>query len=84
MVYYTFTETTITASKLQLILNNVQSELKLEKVSSLAKDTRIKYLEEMVIKASFDLDNSKSMENIIKKKNANIAALKKKLKLPTI
>lgn len=82
MVYSTLTQTTITSSKLQLTLNSVQSQLKLEKVSSLSEDTRIKYLEEVVIKAGSDPDNSKSMEDIIRKKNVDIAALKNQLKLP--
>lgn len=82
MVYSTFTQIDIISCKLQLSLNNVQSQLKLEKVSSVAKDEKIKYLDEMVIKASFDANSSKSMEDIINKKNANIAAIKNKLKLP--
>lgn len=82
MVYSTFTPTAVTSSKLQLSLNNVQSQLKLEKVSSLSKYNGTKYLEEMVIKAGFDPGNSKAMEEIIKKKNVDIAALKKQLKLP--
>lgn len=84
MVYSTFTHTAITASKLQLTLNNVQSQLKLEKISSLDKDTRIKYLEEMVVKDGLGQDNSKSTEEMIRKKNVDIATLKKKLKLPTM
>jgi len=48
----------------------------LEKVSSLAKDTRIKYLEEMVVKAGLDLENEKATKEIIIKKNVDIATLK--------
>lgn len=84
MVYSNFIHTAITVSKLQLSLNNVKLQLNLEKISSLAKVNRIKYLEEMVIKASFDPTNSKSMEEIIKKKNFDIASLRNKLKLPAI
>jgi len=51
-------------------------------VSSIAKDNIIKYLEEMVVKAGFDPGNSKAMEEIIRKKNADIVSLKKQLKLP--
>lgn len=83
MVYSTFTQASITTSKRQLSLNNVQSQLKLDKVSSLSKDNRNKYLEKMVSRAGFDPDNSKSMEKIIKKKNADIVALKMQLNLPT-
>lgn len=74
MIYSTCTKTTLTASKLQLSLNNVQSQLKLQKVSSLAKDKKNKNLEEMVIKAGFDPGNSKSREEIIKKNNGDIAS----------
>lgn len=51
-------------------------------MSSLAKDDIIKYFEEMVVKEGFDPGKSKAMEEIIKKKNVRIVALKKKLKLP--
>ena len=37
----------------------------------------------MVMKAGFDPSDSKAMEEIIKKKNADIASLRKKLKFPT-
>lgn len=83
MVYSTFTHTTLISSKMYLSLNNVQSQLKLEKISSLAKDKRIKYLDEMVIKAVFEPDNTKSMEEVIKKNTIDIESLRKKLKLPT-
>lgn len=83
MVYSTFTYTTITASNLQLTLNNVLSQLKLEKISSLAKDTIIKYLEEMVVKVGLDPENSKSTEEIIRKKNVDITTLNKQLNIPT-
>lgn len=82
MVYSTFTQTALTTSKLQPSLNNVQSQLKLEKNYSLAKDNKISYLEEMVFKAGFDPTDSKSMEEIIKKKNIDIVSLRKQLKLP--
>jgi len=52
-------------------------------VSSLAKDNKIKYLEEeMVVKEGFDAGNSKAMEEIIRKKNADIAFLKKQFNFP--
>lgn len=82
MVYSTFTQIVVTASKLQLTLNNVQSQLKLEKISSLAKGTLIKHLEEMIVKVGLDPKNEKATEEIIRKKNVDIAALKKQLKLP--
>jgi hypothetical protein len=54
----------------------------LEKISSFAKDNRIKSLEELVLKIGYDPSNVKALEEMIKKKNANIASLRKQLKLP--
>jgi hypothetical protein len=62
-------------------LNNAQTQLGLEKISSFAKDNRIKTLEELVLKIGYDPSNVKAAEEMIKKKNADIAALRKQLKL---
>jgi hypothetical protein len=59
-------------------LNNVQSQLKLEKISSLAKDNKIKSLEELVLKIGYDPSNVKAVEELLKKKNDDIASLRKK------
>jgi hypothetical protein len=65
-------------------LNNVQTQLKLEKISSFEKDNRIKTLEELVLKIGYDPSNVKEVEEMIKKKNVDIASLRKQLKfLPT-
>jgi hypothetical protein len=63
-------------------LNNVQTQLKLEKISSFAKDNRIKNLEELVLKIGYDPSNVKEVEEMIKKKNVDIASLRKQLKIP--
>ena len=84
MISSTLTNTTLSLSKLQVSLANVQSQLKLEKVSSFAKDTRIKTLEDMVVKIGYDPSNVNAIEEIIKKKNVDIAALRKQLKIPAI
>ena len=52
----------------------------MEKISSLAKDTRIKSLEDLVVKIGYDPSNMNSIEHIIKKKNYDIIALRKQLK----
>jgi hypothetical protein len=65
-------------------LNNVQTQLKLDKILSFAKDNRINNLEELVLKISYDPSNVKVAEEMRKKKNADIASLRKKLKLPPI
>jgi hypothetical protein len=44
MIFSTLTNTSLTAAKLQVSLNNVQSQLKLENISSLEKDNKIKSL----------------------------------------
>ena len=74
----------MTAAKLQVSLNNVQTQLKLEKVSSLAKDNKIKSLEELVLKIGYDPSNVKSTEEILKNNNSDISSLRKQLKLLAI
>jgi hypothetical protein len=67
----------MTSSKLQVSINNIQSQLKLYKISSLAKDNKIKSLEELVLKIGYDPTNVKEVEELIKKKNVDIASLRK-------
>jgi hypothetical protein len=83
IVFSTLANASTTVAKLQVSLNNVQTQLKMNKVSSFAKENRIKYLEEMVLKIGYDPSNVKVAEELLKKKNANIASLRKQLKLPT-
>jgi hypothetical protein len=54
----------------------------LEKISSLAKDNKIKSLEELVLKIGYDPTNVKATEELLKKKNVDITSLRKQLKLP--
>jgi hypothetical protein len=63
-------------------LNNVQTQLKLDNISSFAKDNRINNLEELVLKIGYDPSNVKVAEEMIKKKNSSIASLRKQLNLP--
>ena len=72
MISCTLTNTATHLSKLQVTLANVQSQLNMEKVSSLAKDTRIKSFEELVIKVGYDPSNINVAEEIIRKKNESI------------
>jgi hypothetical protein len=53
----------------------------LEKVSSLAKDNKIKTLEEMVLKIGYDPINIKAVEDLFKKNNDDIVSLRKQLKI---
>ena len=56
--------------------------MNVENISSLAKDNKIKSLEELVLNIGYDPTNVKAVEKLIKKKNADIASLRKQLKLP--
>jgi len=82
MVFSTLDNTSMTVAKLQVSLNNVQSHLKIENISSLAKDNKIKSLEELVLKIIYDPSNVKAVEEILKKKNVDIESLRKQLKIP--
>jgi hypothetical protein len=82
MVFSTLENVSTSAAKLQVSLNNVQTQLKLEKISSFAKDNRIKSLEELVLKIGYDPSNVKAVEELLKKKNVDIASLRKQLKFP--
>lgn len=70
------------AHKLQISLDNITTQYKLEKASSYAKDNIIKSLEDLVIELGHDPNDVKAAEKLISKKNEDIAALRKKLKLP--
>ena len=56
--------------------------MKVDKASSYAKDLRIKSLEESVIQVGYDPTNVKVAKELVKKKNVDIVALRKQLKLP--
>jgi hypothetical protein len=82
MISHTLARVATSAAKYRTALSNAQTQLKLEKMSSFAKDNKIKTLEELVLKIGYDPANIKAAEEMIKKKNADIAALRKQLKLP--
>lgn len=77
MVFSIITNTAMSLSKMQVTLANVQSQLKMEKVSALSKDTRIKTLEDLVIKVGYDPANINAANELVKKKNLDIATLRK-------
>ena len=82
MVSSTLADKAMMAHKLQNSLDNTIAQLHLEKASSLAKDNRIKSLEEIIIGLGHDPKDVKGVEELIKKKEEDIAALRKQLKLP--
>ena len=76
MVYSTLADKTLLAHILQNSLLNTSSQLELEKASSMAKDNRIKSLEEIIIELGHDPKDPKGIQALIKKKEEDIAALK--------
>ena len=56
--------------------------MEFDEAFSYAKDLRIKYLEDLVIQVGYDLANVKAAEQLVKKNNEDIAALRKQLKFP--
>jgi len=83
MIASTLTNIAMSSSKMQVTLANNQSQLNLEKISSSAKDTNIQSLENLVLNMGYDPSNINVVEELIKKKNTEVAALKKQLKLPS-
>jgi len=81
MIYSTMTNKSMSVQKLQNSLENITTQFRLEKASSQAKDNLIKSLENLVIENGYNPNDIKVVEKLIKKKNEDIAALKKKLKL---
>ena len=57
--------------------------MQLEKASSQAKDNRIKTLEEIIVELGHNPKDVKSVTALIKKKDDDIVALRKQLKLPS-
>lgn len=83
MIYSTLANFAMVASKLETSLNNMHSHLKIERMSSMAKDTKIKTMEELVFKLGYDPSDVKEVEEVIIRKNVDIQSLRKQLKLPT-
>ena len=84
MLYSTITIKAMSAQKLQNTIINMRDQIKMDKASSYTKYLRIKFLEELVIQVGCDPANVKVAEELIKKKNVDIFALRKQLKLPIV
>jgi len=82
MVYASLAEKKLQTHRLQNSLHNTTAQLELEKASSQAKDNRIKSLEEIIIELGHDPNDPKGVQTLMKKKDEDIAALKKLVKLP--
>ena len=84
MIYSTLTGKAIAAHQLSNSLNNISAQFRLKKASSQANDNRIKSLEDLVIELGHNPKDVKAKEQLIKKKNDDIATLKKQLKIPQL
>ena len=84
MIYSTLTSKAIASHQLRNSLNNISAQVQLEKASSQAKGTKIKSLEDLVIELGHDPKDVKAAKKLIKRKNDDIAALKKQLKIPPL
>ena len=80
MVYATLADKTMLAKRLENSLNNTSAQLELEKASSLAKDNRINSLEDIIIELGHDPKDPKAIQSLLKMRDADLAALRKKLK----
>jgi len=84
MVYSTLADKAMLAHQLQSSLDNTTAQLDWEKASSLAKDNRIKSLADIIMELGHDPKYAKGIKELIKKKEEDIAALRKQLKLPPL
>jgi len=82
MVYSTLADKSLMAHRLQNSLHNTAAQLELEKASSQAKDNIIKSLEEIIIELGHDPNDRKGVQGLMKKKDEDITALRKQIKLP--
>jgi len=82
MVYSTLVDKTLMAHRLQNSLHNTSALLELEKASSQAKDNRIKSLEEIIIELGHDPKDPKAIQDLVRKKDEDITALKRQVKMP--
>lgn len=77
MVYATLANKAMLAHQLKESLSNKSDQLDLEKISSIAKDNRIKTLEEIIVELGNDPKDAKATKSLIKKKEEDIVSLRK-------
>lgn len=82
MVYASLADKTLDNYKLTSSLNATASQLELERAPSQAKDNRIKTLEEIIIEIGHNPNDIKGIQEILKIRDADMAALRKKIKIP--
>jgi len=82
MVYASLADQTLDNYRLQNSLNNIAAQLELERASSQAKDNRIRSLEDIIVEIGHDPKDIKGIQEILKLRDADMAALRRKIKLP--
>ena len=82
MVYASLADKTLDNYRLENSLNNTAAQLELERASSQAKDNRIKALEEIIIELGHDPKDIKAVQALLKLRDADMAALRKMVKVP--
>ena len=82
MVYASLADKTLDNYRLENSLNNTAAQLELERASSQAKDNRIRSLEDIIIEIGHDPKDIKGIQEILKLRDADMAALKKNIKMP--
>jgi len=68
MVYATLADKAMLAHQLKESLRNTYTQLDLEKMYSLAKENRIKTLEEIIVDLGHDPKDAKGIKALLKKK----------------
>lgn len=81
MLYATLAEKATLAYELKGSLKNTNTQLDFERLSSTAKYNRIKTLEEIIVDLGHDPKDPKGVRTLMKKKDDDIAALKKRFRL---
>lgn len=81
MVYATLVDRATMAHELKESLRNTNTQLDLERMSSTSKDKSIKTLEDIIVGLGHDPKDPKGVRALMKKKEDDIVALKKRLKL---
>ena len=82
MVYASLADKTLVNYRLENSLNNTAAQLELERASSQAKDNRIKALEDIIIELGHDPKDIKAVQALLKLRDADMAALRKMVKIP--
>lgn len=82
MVYATLADRAMLAHQLKESLKNTNTQLDLERLSSSAKDNRIKTLEDIIVYLGHDPKDPKGVRALMKKKEDDIAVLRRQGKLP--